>query len=106
MVNKLKRSFNRGSTVSGSLSTFQQMWISEGEYDELGLSIVHRKFIKKVINHSTKQLYPENGLALSPFIHPNYFKKAKKMEERGASEKRKIKCGDRKKFLIIFLCIW
>ena len=32
-----------GGSVLASLSTFQQMWISEQEYDESGPSIVHRK---------------------------------------------------------------
>ncbi|KAL0926955.1 hypothetical protein M5K25_003213 [Dendrobium thyrsiflorum] len=32
-----------GGAIFASLSTFQQMWISKGEYDESGPSIVHRK---------------------------------------------------------------
>ncbi|XP_046330776.2 actin-2-like [Haliotis rufescens] len=32
-----------GGSILASLSTFQQMWISKQEYDESGLSIVHRK---------------------------------------------------------------
>ena len=32
-----------GGSILGSLSTFQQMWISRQEYDECGPSIVHRK---------------------------------------------------------------
>ncbi|KAL0311169.1 UNVERIFIED_CONTAM: actin [Sesamum angustifolium] len=32
-----------GGSILVSLSTFQQMWISKGEYDESGLAIVHRK---------------------------------------------------------------
>ncbi|XP_060086214.1 actin, cytoplasmic-like [Ylistrum balloti] len=32
-----------GGSILGSLSTFQQMWISKDEYDECGPSIVHRK---------------------------------------------------------------
>ena len=32
-----------GGSILASLSTFQQMWISKGEYDESGPSIVHRK---------------------------------------------------------------
>lgn len=32
-----------GASILGSLSTFQQMWISKEEYDECGPSIVHRK---------------------------------------------------------------
>jgi len=32
-----------GGSILGSLSTFQQMWISKAEYDEVGPSIVHRK---------------------------------------------------------------
>jgi actin-related protein len=32
-----------GGSILSSLSTFQQMWISKEEYDEAGLSIVHRK---------------------------------------------------------------
>ncbi|PCK06008.1 MAG: actin, cytoplasmic 2 [Alteromonadaceae bacterium] len=32
-----------GGSILGSLSTFQQMWISREEYDESGPSIVHRK---------------------------------------------------------------
>lgn len=32
-----------GGSILGSLSTFQQMWISKMEYDECGPSIVHRK---------------------------------------------------------------
>ena len=32
-----------GGSILGSLSTFQQMWISKSEYDESGPSIVHRK---------------------------------------------------------------
>ncbi|CAA2973086.1 Hypothetical predicted protein [Olea europaea subsp. europaea] len=30
-------------SILASLSTFQQMWIAKAEYDEPGLSIVHRK---------------------------------------------------------------
>ncbi|CAE7264985.1 unnamed protein product [Symbiodinium natans] len=33
-----------GGSILSSLSTFQQMWISKGEYDESGPTIVHRKF--------------------------------------------------------------
>jgi actin-related protein len=32
-----------GGSVVSSLSTFQQMWITKGEYDEQGPTIVHRK---------------------------------------------------------------
>jgi len=32
-----------GGSILSSLSTFQQMWITKGEYDEAGPSIVHRK---------------------------------------------------------------
>ncbi|KAJ6826315.1 actin-like [Iris pallida] len=32
-----------GGSILASLSTFQQMWISKGEYDESGPGIVHRK---------------------------------------------------------------
>lgn len=32
-----------GGSILGSLSSFQQMWISKSEYDECGPSIVHRK---------------------------------------------------------------
>jgi len=32
-----------GGSILASLSTFQNMWISKGEYDESGPSIVHRK---------------------------------------------------------------
>ncbi|KAK4433767.1 actin [Sesamum alatum] len=32
-----------GGSILASLSTFQQMWISKGEYDESGPSIIHRK---------------------------------------------------------------
>jgi len=32
-----------GGSILASLSTFQQMWISKGEYDESGPSIVHKK---------------------------------------------------------------
>ncbi|KAJ3200384.1 actin, partial [Clydaea vesicula] len=32
-----------GGSILASLSTFQQMWISKQEYDEMGSSIVHRK---------------------------------------------------------------
>jgi actin-related protein len=32
-----------GGSILGSLSTFQQMWITRSEYDEAGPSIVHRK---------------------------------------------------------------
>jgi actin-related protein len=32
-----------GGSVVASLSTFQQMWITKGEYDEQGPTIVHRK---------------------------------------------------------------
>jgi len=34
-----------GGSILSSLTTFQQMWISKGEYDESGPSIVHRKCI-------------------------------------------------------------
>ncbi|XP_069101122.1 uncharacterized protein [Argopecten irradians] len=32
-----------GGSILGSLSTFQQMWVSKQEYDECGPGIVHRK---------------------------------------------------------------
>merc|ERR1711944_381577 len=32
-----------GGSILSSLCTFQQMWISKGEYDESGPTIVHRK---------------------------------------------------------------
>ena len=32
-----------GASILGSLSTFQKMWISKGEYDDVGKTIVHRK---------------------------------------------------------------
>ena len=32
-----------GGSILASLSTFQSMWISKGEYDKLGPYIVHRK---------------------------------------------------------------
>ncbi|PKI52977.1 hypothetical protein CRG98_026557 [Punica granatum] len=32
-----------GGSILASLSTFQQMWISKGEYDESSPAIVHRK---------------------------------------------------------------
>ncbi|MED6245094.1 Actin-2, partial [Ataeniobius toweri] len=32
-----------GGSILGSLSTFQQLWISKQEYDESGPGIVHRK---------------------------------------------------------------
>jgi len=32
-----------GGSILSSLSTFQNMWITKGEYDESGPSIVHRK---------------------------------------------------------------
>ena len=32
-----------GGSILSSLSTFQEMWISKGEYDESGPTIVHRK---------------------------------------------------------------
>ena len=32
-----------GGSILASLSTFQAMWISKGEYDESGPAIVHRK---------------------------------------------------------------
>ena len=32
-----------GGSILASLSTFQQMWISQQEYDEAGPSIIHRK---------------------------------------------------------------
>ena len=32
-----------GGSILSSLNTFQQMWISKGEYDESGPTIVHRK---------------------------------------------------------------
>ncbi|EGD74308.1 beta-actin 2 [Salpingoeca rosetta] len=32
-----------GGSILASLSTFQQMWITKAEYDEVGPSIVHRK---------------------------------------------------------------
>lgn len=32
-----------GGSILASLSTFQQMWVSKSEYDEMGPSVVHRK---------------------------------------------------------------
>jgi len=40
---KRKYSVWMGGSILSSLSTFQQMWISKGEYDESGPTIVHRK---------------------------------------------------------------
>merc|ERR1711904_48246 len=40
---KRKYSVWIGESILSSLSTFQQMWISKGEYDESGPTIVHRK---------------------------------------------------------------
>eukprot|EP00439_Symbiodinium_sp_Y106_P008973 s4810_g1.t1 len=37
-----------GGSILSSLSTFQQMWISKGEYDESGPTIVHRKHSSEV----------------------------------------------------------
>lgn len=34
-----------GGSILSSLSTFQQMWVSKTEYDELGPSVVHRTLI-------------------------------------------------------------
>merc|ERR1712054_14216 len=34
-----------GGSILASLSTFQQMWITKGEYDESGPSVVHRKCV-------------------------------------------------------------
>merc|ERR1712134_24634 len=38
-----------GGSILSSLSTFQQMWISKGEYDESGPTIVHRKCFRMPI---------------------------------------------------------
>ena len=32
-----------GGSILGSLSTFQDIWISKQDYEECGLNIVHRK---------------------------------------------------------------
>ena len=40
---ELKYPVGIGGSILSSLSTFQQMWISKGEYDESGPTIVHRK---------------------------------------------------------------
>lgn len=32
-----------GGSILSSLSTFQQMWVSKNEYEEMGPAIVHRK---------------------------------------------------------------
>src|SRR5699024_1142831 len=32
-----------GGSILASLSTFQQLWVTKGEYDEAGTGIVHRK---------------------------------------------------------------
>lgn len=32
-----------GGSILASLTTFQQMWVSKAEYEELGPSVVHRK---------------------------------------------------------------
>jgi Actin len=32
-----------GGSILSSLSTFQQMWVSKSEYDEMGPQVVHRK---------------------------------------------------------------
>ena len=32
-----------GGSILSSLSTFQQMWVSKNEYEEMGPSVVHRK---------------------------------------------------------------
>lgn len=32
-----------GGSILSSLSTFQQMWVSKNEYEEMGPAVVHRK---------------------------------------------------------------
>merc|ERR1712061_869194 len=39
-----------GGSILSSLATFQQMWISKGEYDESGPTIVHRKCFRGLGN--------------------------------------------------------
>ena len=39
-----KYSVRISGLIWSSLSTFQQMWISKGDYDESGSARVHRKF--------------------------------------------------------------
>lgn len=41
--NERKYSVWIGGSILGSLSSFQQMWITKSEYEEAGPSIVHRK---------------------------------------------------------------
>ncbi|CAE8738173.1 unnamed protein product [Polarella glacialis] len=41
-----------GGSILSSLSTFQQMWISKGEYDESGPTIVHRKWFPSDVHVS------------------------------------------------------
>merc|ERR1711972_133723 len=38
-----------GGSILSSLSTFQQMWVSKGEYDESGPTIVHRKCFREPV---------------------------------------------------------
>ncbi|XP_037080610.1 actin-85C-like [Pollicipes pollicipes] len=38
-----------GGSVLASLSTFQQMWITRAEYDDVGVDIVHRKVLLSVL---------------------------------------------------------
>ena len=76
-----------GGSILSSLSTFQQMWISKGEYDESGPTIVHRKclisrsfsfeFTRYIFCTCLENSSPESnpysiiGLALNPLLwHP------------------------------------
>merc|ERR1712223_1782030 len=34
-----------GGSILGSLATFEEMWITKAEYEESGVSIVHRKMV-------------------------------------------------------------
>ncbi|XLR46603.1 hypothetical protein HN51_030682 [Arachis hypogaea] len=45
-----------GGSILASLSTFQQMWISKGEYDESGPAIVHRKSLEAGLFHAGGRL--------------------------------------------------
>eukprot|EP00439_Symbiodinium_sp_Y106_P049999 s617_g6.t1 len=45
-----------GGSILSSLSTFQQMWISKGEYDESGPTIVHRKR-RRVVEGCSPQVH-------------------------------------------------
>ncbi|THG00831.1 hypothetical protein TEA_017491 [Camellia sinensis var. sinensis] len=74
-----------GGSILASLSTFQQMWISKGEYDESGPSIVHRNLVDMEVlrcGYEWKAKFDRDVLSISHSSETEE-KEGEKRERRG-----------------------